>query len=167
MLPKAHKTAVGTISYLQGGFREAGLSPFNPDAFTTCTITGSSGDSAQTETPSQMRGEFVAVGTIRSCTSETPIQVELRGYFCKFLKPSEKQKPQRRQRIQLQCTGEVSTSDEVLDRMEKADSDKAAQKERKGHARGKATTTKSSSVIADSPASEAEDPGAHCQKQYT
>ena len=65
-------------------------------------------------------------------TSETPIRTELRGYFCEVLKPAPGyQKMQRRRRVELSCTGEVLTSDEVLERLEKAVADREAKNELK------------------------------------
>ena len=69
--------------------------------------------------------EFTAILTINS---ETQLQAELRGYFREVLKPSGQNETQRCRRIELCCTGEVLTSDEVLERIEQADVQKDVEK---------------------------------------
>ena len=72
-------------------------------------------------------GEVTAVLTIND--GEAPIRAELRGYFWEVLRPaSGRSKPQRCCRIELCCAGEMLTSDEVVERMERADARKAAEK---------------------------------------
>lgn len=133
-----------TVEHLQGGFSASGIVPFNPQAIKPSRLAPSLKTPAQ-----QVRGEVSVVGTLATSTAETPIRVELRGYFQQLLKAAEKDKPQRRQRIQLQCTGELLTSDEVLERLEKAEAEKAekaakkvaAKRGKKGKSTGKASST--------------------------
>ena len=152
--------------HLQGGFRAAGLYPFNPQAVKLSQLAPSLSD-----TP-------VETVASRSTSSETPIRVELRvelrGYFRELLKPSDQQKPQKRRRVQLQCTGEVLTSDEVLERLERADADKAEAEKAKAEAkaarkqgkkgRGNAKNKRALSSPAPPHAVDTSDTDTHCHK---
>lgn len=99
-----------------------------------------------------MRGSFTctAVCSIQNGTSETHRCVELRGYFRELLKPNEPQKSQRHRHVHLECTGEVLTSDEVVEHIERAEEEKAAKcrakKGKKKGSKGQAACTASPSV---------------------
>ena len=110
--------------HLQAGFRAAGLMTFNPQAVKPAQLV----PSYAAASPSVVStGEVTAVLTINK--GETPIRAELRGYFREVLRPaSGRSKPQRRRRIELCCAGEVLTSDEVVERMERAVARKVAEK---------------------------------------
>ena len=100
-----------TPEHLKAGFRCVGLAPFNPSVFRLGQTGPSLHASAQ--------------------TSETPDRTELRSYFCEILKPAAGcQKTQKRRRIELSCTGDILTSDEVLEKIEKADALRAAKKKK-------------------------------------
>ena len=109
--------------HLEAGFRAAGLVPFNPKAVKPTQLAPSV---AVTQTSVAATGKIRAVLTIHA--GETPIRTELRCYFREVLKPSSEQQSTRRRRIELSCAGEVLTSDEVVERIEKADAEKAAKK---------------------------------------
>ena len=104
--------------------------PFNPKAVKPSQLAPSlaaEGLSAERIT----EGEFTATLTLHHC--ETPIRTELRGYFCEVLKPAEgQQKTKRRRRVELSCVGEVLTNDEVVERIERADAERAAKKKSGG-----------------------------------
>ena len=110
--------------HLQAGFRAAGLMPFNPQAVKPAQLV----PSYAAASPSVMStGEVTAVLTINN--GDTPIHAMLRGYFREELRPaSGRSKPQRCRRIELCCAGEVLTSDEVVERMERAVARKVAEK---------------------------------------
>ena len=130
-----------TAEHLQGGFRAAGLVPFNPKAVKPSQLAPSlvaEGLSAEQTT----EGEFTATLTLTHC--ETPIRSELRGYFRAVLKPAEgQQKSKRHRRVELSCTGEVLTSDEVVERIERADAERAAKKKSGGKKGKSAQASKS------------------------
>ena len=115
-----------TAEHLQGGFRAAGLVPFNPKAVKHSQLAPSvvaEGLSADQIT----EGKFTATLTLHHF--ETPIRAELRGYFCEVLKPAEGQrKTKRHRRVQLSCVGGVLTSDEVVERIERTDAERAAKR---------------------------------------
>ena len=63
--------------------------------------------------------------------SQTPIQIELCGYFREVLKPSDaSQRAQKWQRVELSCAGEILTSDKVLEKKENADAERAAKRKK-------------------------------------
>lgn len=62
--------------------------------------------------------------SISNSSVETPIRIELRAFFVQALKPAEKLGERRRRKVELSDHGEVLTSDEVLQRLEKADDEK-------------------------------------------
>ena len=136
-----------TPEHLISGFRAVGLAPFDPSAVkagqlapSLHTCTSATGSSGSVQEP--FEGTFTASMTFH--TSETPICTELRGYFCEVLKPAPGyQKTQRRRRVELSCTGEVLTSDEVLERLEKAVADREAKKRVKGKTTKRAQTSQS------------------------
>lgn len=70
---------------------------------------------------------------------ETPIRAELRRYFREVLKPARSQQEvQSRRRVQLSRTGEVLTSDEMVQRIEQAEVERLQdKKEREKEVRGK------------------------------
>ena len=95
---------------------------------------------------------------------ETPIRAELRGYFREVLRPaSGRSKPQRRRRIELCCAGEVLTSDEVVERMERADARKAAEKAAKKAVKKTSSKSKNKSVVGTTVTQE-EDADVYCEK---
>ena len=98
--------------------------PFNPQAVKPAQLV----PSYAAASPSVVStGEVTAVLTIND--GEAPIRAELRGYFWEVLRPARgRSKPQRCCRIELCCAGEMLTSDEVVERMERADARKAAEK---------------------------------------
>lgn len=64
---------------------------------------------------------------------ETPIRAELRRYFREVLKPARSQQEvQSRRRVQLSRTGEVLTSDEMVQRIEQAEVERLQDKKREG-----------------------------------
>ena len=134
-----------TPDHLISGFQAVGLVPFDPSAIKPpqlapslhTSATGSSGSDKQ-----HFEGTFTASMTLH--TSETPIRTELRGYFCEVLKPAPGcQKTQRRRRVELSCTGEILTSDEVIERIERAVVDREAKKRGKGKGTKRVQTSKS------------------------
>ena len=119
--------------HLRGGFKLAGLAPFNPDVISRdrlspSLVTGSGTppdppESSRPTTPPPRSVMFRGVGTVH--VGETPIRVELRAYFVKVLQPADKRGAQRRRRVELNDHGEVLTSDQVLERLEQAEAEKA------------------------------------------
>ena len=130
-----------TAEHLQDGFRAAGLVPFNPEAVKPSQLAPSlvaEGLSAEQTT----EGEFTATLTLTHC--ETPIRSELRSYFRAVLKPVKgHQKSKRRRRVELSCVEEVLTSDEVVERIERADAERAAKKKSGGKKGKNAQASKS------------------------
>ena len=125
-----------TAEHLQGGFRAVGLVPFSPSAVKPSQLAPSL--VAERRSRQAIEGEFTATLTLRHC--ETPIRAELRGYFREVLKPNDGQQiAKRRRRVELSCTGEVLTSDEVVERIERADAERAAKK-KSGGRKGKNTS---------------------------
>ena len=126
-----------TAEHLQGGFRAVGLVPFNPNAVKSSQFAPSLQVAEGRSTYQAIEGEFTATLTLHH--SETLIRTELRGYFREVLKPNDgQQKPKRRPRVELSCTGEVLTSDGVVERIERADAERAAKK-KSGGKKGKNT----------------------------
>ena len=124
--------------HLRGGFKSAGLAPFNPDAISqdrlSPSLVTSSGTppemspQSQPTTPPLRSVTFNGVGTLH--VGGTPIRVELRAYFVKALQPADKRLGERRRRrVELSDHGEVLTSDQVLERLEQAEAEKARKAE--------------------------------------
>ena len=115
--------------------------PFNPKAVKHSQLAPSvvaEGLSADQIT----EGKFTATLTLHHF--ETPIRAELRGYFCEVLKPAEGQrKTKRHRRVQLSCVGGVLTSDEVVERIERTDAERAAKKKTCGKKGKNAQASKS------------------------
>ena len=106
-----------TAEHLQGGFRAAGLVPFNLKAVKSSQLAPSL-VAERLSAEQTTEGEFTATLTLHHC--ETPIRAELCGYFREVLKPAEgQQKTKRRCRVELSCVGEVLTNDEVVERIER------------------------------------------------
>ena len=78
---------------------------------------------SQRTTPPPRSVMFSGVGTLHG--GKTPIKVELRAYFVKASQPAEKRGAWRRRRVELNDHGEVLTSDQVLERLEHAEAEKA------------------------------------------
>ena len=98
--------------------------PFNPQAVKPAQLVPSY---AAASLSVMSTGEVTAVLTIND--GDTPIHAVLRGYFREVLRPARgRSKPQRCRRIELCCAGEVLTSDEVVERMERAVARKVAEK---------------------------------------
>ena len=54
------------------------------------------------------------------------------GYFREVLKPSDaSQRAEKQQHVELSCVGEILTSDEVLEKIEKADDERAAKRKKR------------------------------------
>ena len=112
------------------GFKSAGLVPFNPDAISRdrlspSLVTGSGTppdrpESSRPTTPPPCSVMFRGVGTVH--VGETLIRAELRAYF---IKVADKRGAQRRRRVELNDHGEELTSDQVLERLEQAEAEKA------------------------------------------
>ena len=151
-----------TPEHLKSGFLTVGLAPFDPSTVKSRQLAPSVHASAISEPVTQtVEGTFTASLTLH--TSETPIRRELRVYFCEVLKPAAGcQKTQRRRRVELSCTGEVLTSDEVLERIEKADADREARKRGKGK-KGKGVQTSASSM----PTSSSKHGASRCTTEST
>ena len=109
-----------TAEHLKGGFKAAGLIPFNPLVERVSQLA-----------PSLpfVECEVRVTATFYHPACETPLRTELRGYFREALKPdSSHQTTQKCRRVRLQCEGELLTSDEVFERLEQADKERAAKK---------------------------------------
>ena len=144
-----------TPQHLQGGFKSAGLAPFDPSAVKASRLSPSLVTAIRIS-PQSPAIQLHGVETLRVGAMETPIRVELRAFFVQELRPPDGvQKVRRRCRVELSDLGEVLTSDEVVERLELAEAEKAkkkAEKEktkaaRKGKGKkGKKGTTASSEV---------------------
>ena len=119
--------------HLRGGFKSAGLGPFNSEAVSrdrlSPSLVAGSGSSEPSPTPpttstQQQAIQVSATGTSRIGPLESPVRVELRAYFVNALKPADKKTAQRRRRVKLSDLGEVLTNDEVLERLEQAEAEK-------------------------------------------
>ena len=147
-----------TPEHLRAGFRAAGLMPFNPKAVKPAQLAPYHATAIPSVLPT---GEFTAMLTING---ETPLRAELRGYFREVLKPSEQNKTQRRRRIELSCTGEVLTSDEVLERIEQEDVEKAAKKAEKRTKSSKSSKIGGSTTIVTEEQDIDEETDVKCEK---
>lgn len=166
--------------HLRGGFKSAGLAPFNPNAISRDRLSpslvvgsGASGLSSTSPTTSTQHqaAHINTVGTLRIGPLETPVRIELRAYFVNALKPAENTKVRRRRRVELSDLGEVLTNDEVLDRLETADAEKkkkaeekkkkAAERRKKTAGKKKTTKTRKSS---DTGLEDSETEAVYCSK---
>ena len=125
-----------TPEHLKSAFRATGLVPFDPHVLKPRQVA-----------PSLPTGivEVELTGTITvTRPDETPLRTELREYFCGVLRPvsGPHQKPQRRRMVRLHCTGEVLTNDEVLERLEQADIERASKKKGKKKQRNDKSVSK-------------------------
>ena len=132
-----------TAEHLKGGFRAAGLVPFNPH------IHRSRPARFAPSLPTINEGDFERTHTTPA--TETPLRTELRVYFSKVLKPADQGPRQRRRKINVHCVGEVLTSDEVLERLEQADAEKASKK--KGRKKKSTRGTQQDATRCQQPAS--------------
>ena len=126
--------ATFTAEHLQSAFRAAGLVPFNPQV--------------HSERPSQIAPSLpTSSSTAEGLMPETPLRKELREYFRDALKPTEgAAQRQKRRMVKVNTVGEVLTSDEVIERLEQADAERAAKKKtkKKGRTTEKATAQQES-----------------------
>ena len=120
--------------HLRGGFKSAGLAPFNPTAIPSDRLSPSLVVRNETSpelspesqpTAPELQGAIFNGTGLLNIGGETPIRVELRAYFVKALQPADKpQGMRRRRRVELSDYGEVLTNDQVLERLEQADVEK-------------------------------------------
>ncbi len=160
--------------HLRGGFKSAGLAPFNPGVISphrlspSLVSSGAPSPESPTASPEPPGVHMTAVGSLRIAGSETPIRVELRAFFVQALKPAEKKGPRRRRRVELSDYGEVLTSDEVLEQLEQAEAEK--QKKKEAAASKKKTGRKSKKASKKSSQSSQESDSYYCTKchlEYT
>ena len=63
---------------------------------------------------------------------QTQIWIEMCGYFREVLKLSDaSQRAEKQRHVELSCAGEMLTSDEVLEKIEKADDERAAKRKKR------------------------------------
>ena len=157
-----------TPAHLRAAFRATGLVPFNAQAVKPQQVAPSLHQS-QPSGPT-LQGEVTATLTVHH--QETPIRAELRGYFREMLRPAcDASKSQRRRRVELRCVGEVLTSDEVTERLQRADAERAARKRKgrksKGKRKSMAEETIEATADARTQATSSEAQYEKCGETYT
>ena len=103
---------------------------------------------------------------------ETPIRVELRAYFVQALQPADKRPgTRRRRRVELSDAGEVLTSDQVLERLEQADAEKARNAAEKAAEKARKAAQKKSGKRAAKTSTASQEPDSVlcgvCHELYT
>ena len=113
-----------TPEHLQSAFRAAGLVPFNPHVKKAAQLAPS--------LPTIEDAPSLSIPSTCTSQRETPLRLELRGYFLAALKVDDKSLvTQKRRKVKLTFTGEVLTSDEVLERLQEQATERAKKRSRR------------------------------------
>ena len=156
-----------TSAHLKAAFKAAGLAPLNPKAIKPGQLSPALVQPSPSHTPRAENPDITFQGTASLAATQTPIRVELRVYFVRALKPSDEGKTtRRRRRVELSDFGEVLTSDEVLQRLQEAEEQKArkAEEQKARKAAAKKARAKKSSTKQKTSTSTCSDDTATCGK---
>ena len=127
-----HQHFVDNPDFAVNGFRKCGFRPFNRDAVND-KILGMRNRETQenTQRQDQRRGEREERQVLQNRMIES-----IRGYVEASLAPRPNQGPTPRKRVQAAC-GEILTSPESLERLEREQVEREAKQAQKGTGRGK------------------------------
>ena len=150
-----------TPAHLRSAFRCAGLVPFDPRAIKSDCLAPSLIQAPDSpSSPPSPDLQLTGSGHVTIGSHQTPVRIELRAYFVRALKPcNESRVRRRRRRVELADIGEVITEDEVVERLQKADAEKAAKKASK---RGKGTKNKGTTKKSTSHSAASNDTSVSC-----
>ena len=112
--------------HYKGGFRVAGLSPFSRDAIPTSKLAASIPFQEPEVDPSNEFTPHQEATTCNKCGCQvTTVELTVAAYFSKYLQCQNKPRQRDYRRVKPVAYGEVLTRDEVVQRLEQEELEKA------------------------------------------